>query len=63
MTTLEIGGGELGGCEPGWERNLHHSQLNRPRDATKLESSLKHVEFSFRAKLRLTVFISGSNHP
>ena len=25
VTTLEIGGGELSGCELGWERNLHHS--------------------------------------
>ena len=24
VTTLEIDGGELGGCELGWERNLHH---------------------------------------
>ena len=25
VTMLVIGGGELGGCELGWERNLHHS--------------------------------------
>ena len=25
VTTLEIGGGELGGCEIGWEQHLHHS--------------------------------------